>query len=105
MHSLRAAARFSNLFLLAIAALAGLGLAGLRQRHADWRWILAAAVAGVALVNIEALRACSRESVTHEAINRDAVLFRHQAQRRRSINGCAPLFHAARAMDDGMRDP
>jgi hypothetical protein len=50
MQGLRAAARFGNLFLLAVAALGGLGLALLRPR-----WIVA--VAAIALVNVEALRA------------------------------------------------
>jgi hypothetical protein len=57
MQSLRAAARFGNLFLLAIALLAGVGLAGLRQTHSGRRWTLAAAIAVVVLVNLEALRA------------------------------------------------
>ena len=57
MQGLRAAARFGNLFLLAIAMLAGIGLAGLRQTHSGRRWILPAALAVVVLVNVEALRA------------------------------------------------
>ena len=52
MQGLRAAARFGNLFLLAIAALAGLGYAAIvRTRH---RWI---GVLLVVLVNVESLRA------------------------------------------------
>jgi hypothetical protein len=59
MQGLRAAARFGNLFLLGLAALAGLGLAawrtgdgrpGSRRRHAI-------AIALVVLANLEALRA------------------------------------------------
>lgn len=56
MQGLRAAARFGNLFLLGMAALAGIGLA-----HAQLRWppryagLLAAAL--VAAANLEALRA------------------------------------------------
>lgn len=57
MQGLRAAARFGNLFLLGIAILAGLGLAALRQAHAGSRVIGALAVAAVAVVNVEALRA------------------------------------------------
>ena len=56
MHGLRAAARFGNLFLLAMGAMAGFGLAALRARltprHGAW-----VAVALVALVNLESLRA------------------------------------------------
>lgn len=55
MQGLRAAARFGNLFLLATAVLAGLGLATLRQL-----WPRRAALAGitlVALANLESLRA------------------------------------------------
>jgi hypothetical protein len=55
MQGLRAAARFGNLFLLAMAALAGLGLAVARRRLPS-----RAAIAGVIcllLVNVEALRA------------------------------------------------
>jgi hypothetical protein len=57
MQGLRAAARFGNLFLLAIAILAGFGLAALRRTHSAGRWALPAAIAVVLLVNIEALRA------------------------------------------------
>ena len=66
MQGLRAAARFGGLFLLAIALLAGLGLAGfrrarLRQDHggqaATPRWVTVIAVVAVCLVNLEALRA------------------------------------------------
>ena len=57
MQGVRAATRFGILFLLAVALLAGLGLAGLRtarQRGSAFA-ILAAAV--IVLVNVEALRA------------------------------------------------
>jgi hypothetical protein len=50
MQGLRAAARFGNLFLLAMAMLAGIGLAAWKPRT----WI---AVLAIALVNLEALRA------------------------------------------------
>jgi hypothetical protein len=54
MQGLRAAARFGNLFLLAIAVLAGLGLAAmLRDRARGGRL----AVLLIVLVNVEALRA------------------------------------------------
>jgi hypothetical protein len=55
MQGLRAAARFGNLFLLAIALLAGLGLALLRQANPGRRGALLAGMA-VLLVNVEALR-------------------------------------------------
>jgi hypothetical protein len=60
MRGLRAAARFGNLFLLAVALLAAIGLARLRQgssgQASHRRWA-AVAVAAVVLVNLEALRA------------------------------------------------
>jgi hypothetical protein len=61
MQGLRAAARFGGLFLLAIALLAGLGLAHLRQGYGGQagkrRWATTVAIAAVFLVNLEALRA------------------------------------------------
>ncbi len=56
MQGLRAAARFGNLFLLAMAVMAGIGLAALRQRLPGRRapWVAAALVL---LANVEALRA------------------------------------------------
>jgi hypothetical protein len=57
MHGLRAAARFGILFLFAMSALAGLGLAGLRVRHHGSRRLAAVAIVLLALANIEALRA------------------------------------------------
>jgi hypothetical protein len=71
MQGLRAAARFGGLFLLAIALLAGLGLARLRRGNGgqpdlrqgyggqagNRRWATAVAVVAVFLVNLEALRA------------------------------------------------
>jgi len=56
MQGLRAAARFGNLFLLAMAALAGLGLAALRTRVAP-RTALWLGVGLVAAANLESLRA------------------------------------------------
>jgi hypothetical protein len=56
MQGLRAAARFGNLFLLGMAALAGLGLAALRTRVSA-RKSLWLGVALVAAANIESLRA------------------------------------------------
>jgi hypothetical protein len=56
MQGLRAAARFGNLFLLGMAALAGIGLAALRSRLPAQRAGLVVA-ALVALANIESLRA------------------------------------------------
>jgi hypothetical protein len=56
MQGLRAAARFGNLFLLGIAGLAGIGLALVGSRLPASRRSLAA-VAVIALANLEALRA------------------------------------------------
>jgi hypothetical protein len=56
MQGLRAAARFGNLFLLGMAALAGLGLAALRPRLPVRRASLIAA-ALLVVANIESLRA------------------------------------------------
>jgi hypothetical protein len=56
MQGLRAAARFGNLFLLAMAALAGLGLASLRARLPA-RYATAIAALLVVLANVESLRA------------------------------------------------
>jgi hypothetical protein len=57
MHGLRAAARFGILFLFAMSALAGLGLAALRRRHAGSRRLTAVAIVLLAVANVEALRA------------------------------------------------
>jgi hypothetical protein len=57
MQGLRAAARFGILFLLAIAVLAGIGLAALRQAHGRPGWSGAWAAAVLVLVTLEALRA------------------------------------------------
>jgi hypothetical protein len=59
MHGLRAAARFGNLFLLGMSALAGLGLAGLRARVDGTIGRSAMMLAAVVIVaaNVEALRA------------------------------------------------
>ncbi len=56
MHGLRAAARFGNLFLLAMSALAAFGLALLRQRLPSAS-AAAIGVAALVLANAEALRA------------------------------------------------
>ena len=56
MQGLRAAARFGNLFLLGIAALAGIGLALVTSRLPAARSRIAAIVM-IALANLEALRA------------------------------------------------
>ena len=56
MQGLRAAARFGNLFLLAMAALAGIGLAVLRARL-PVRYAATIAAALVVAANIESLRA------------------------------------------------
>jgi hypothetical protein len=56
LQGLRAAARFGNLFLLGMAALAGFGLAALRPRLPARRAVLIAAGL-VVLANIESLRA------------------------------------------------
>jgi hypothetical protein len=57
MQGLRAAARFGNLFLLAMAGLAAIGLASIRREHRNARWALPLSMAAIALVNLEALRA------------------------------------------------
>jgi hypothetical protein len=57
MQGLRAAARFGNLFLLAMSMLAGVGLAQVRRRYGSSAAIAAVGVAAVLLANIEALRA------------------------------------------------
>jgi hypothetical protein len=57
VRGLRAAARFGNLFLLAIAVLAGWGLHALRAHRARPWAATALAVAVIAAANIEALRA------------------------------------------------
>jgi hypothetical protein len=56
MQGLRAAARFGNLFLLGMACLAGIGLAGLLRRLPARRTV-AFSVAIVAIANVESLRA------------------------------------------------
>jgi hypothetical protein len=56
MQGLRAAARFGNLFLLGMAALAGMGLAAVLQRMPPRRAALVG-VTLVALANLESLRA------------------------------------------------
>jgi hypothetical protein len=56
LHGIRAAARFGNLFLLGMAALAGLGMAALRPRL-SLRWGPAIGVALVIVANVESLRA------------------------------------------------
>jgi len=56
MRGLRAAARFGNLFLLAVACLAGIGVAALRARLSPSRAAVVAAIL-VVLVNLETLRA------------------------------------------------
>jgi len=57
MQGLRAAARFGNLFLLGMAALAGIGLAWLRAARPRSRRRAAMAVLLVIVANVESLRA------------------------------------------------
>jgi len=57
MQGLRAAARFGNLFLLGMSALAGLGLAALRTRRSPSPRMTALAIVVIAAANLEALRA------------------------------------------------
>ena len=57
MQGIRAAARFGNLFLLAVSLLAAIGLANLRKATRYRRPIELCAIAAVVLVNVEALRA------------------------------------------------
>jgi hypothetical protein len=57
LSSIRAAARFGNLFLLALALLAGMGAALLRSSGIFGRRATAATLALITLVNVEAIRA------------------------------------------------
>jgi hypothetical protein len=57
MRGLRAAARFGNLFLLGMSALAGLGLAALRTSHPRSPRLTALAIVLIVAANLEALRA------------------------------------------------
>jgi hypothetical protein len=57
MQGLRAAARFGNLFLLGMSALAGLGLAHLRRGRARTLALAVATAAVLAAANLESLRA------------------------------------------------
>ena len=57
LSSIRAAARFGNLFLLALALLAGMGAALLRSAGILGRYATAATLALITLVNVEAIRA------------------------------------------------
>ena len=57
LSSIRAAARFGNLFLLALALLAGMGAALLRSSGIFGRYATAATLALITLVNVEAIRA------------------------------------------------
>lgn len=57
MQTVRAASRFGTLFLLAIALLAGFGLAGLRRASGHRRMLTVLALATIVLVNVETLRA------------------------------------------------
>ena len=70
---LRAAARFGNLFLLAMSILAGVGLAQVRRRYSRSKAIAAVAVATVALANAEALRA-QRALLAEKARRTEAML-------------------------------
>jgi hypothetical protein len=57
MRGLRAAARFGNLFLLAVSMLAGIGLAQIRVRYPRSAAIAVMAAGSIVLANVEALRA------------------------------------------------
>jgi hypothetical protein len=57
MQGLRAAARFGNLFLLALAILAGFGLAAVRRRDVGRAAAQTIAVVAILVATIEALRA------------------------------------------------
>jgi hypothetical protein len=57
LQGVRAAARFGLLALVAVAALAGFGVAALRVRHGTRRWWPALAAILILAVNAEALRA------------------------------------------------
>lgn len=55
LQGLRAAARFGYLVMLAVAVLAGFGLAALRERWFHTRWMTPVAVVLIAVANLEAL--------------------------------------------------
>lgn len=57
LKGVRAPVRMGHLALVAVAALAGFGLAYLRRRGAGRRWVTAASVAAVVIIHVEALRA------------------------------------------------
>lgn len=57
LGSIRAASRFGYLFLLAVAALAGLGVAALRKRGNNGVGMRVAVIVCIVLANLEALRA------------------------------------------------
>jgi hypothetical protein len=57
MQGLRAAARFGNLFLLAVALLAAIGMRRIREAAAGRPWLLPLSVAAVLVANAEAFRA------------------------------------------------
>ena len=57
LHGIRATNRIGYLVIVGVATLAGFALAALRQRWRDRRWLTAATLAAIAIVNLEALRA------------------------------------------------
>ncbi|MGB2717664.1 MAG: hypothetical protein WBC51_26000 [Vicinamibacterales bacterium] len=57
LSGIRVAARFAILFLLAVAVLAGMGASRLRRSGAFGRWSTGAMIAGLVVVNAEAMRA------------------------------------------------
>lgn len=57
LQGIRNAARFGYLGMVALALLAGFGLAALRARWRHARWLQAATIAAVALANLDALAA------------------------------------------------
>ena len=60
LKGIRAASRFGYLFLLAVAALSGYGLAKLRKRYTQYGWITPLGIILLLTVNLEALRAPMR---------------------------------------------
>ena len=69
-RAIRAVSRFGYLFLIAIAILAGFGLASLRRRHAGKRWLAAATALLVLAVNVEAFAPPTPASDPFEGISR-----------------------------------
>ena len=87
LQGVRAPARAGHLVLIAVAALAGLGLATLRQRYAGRRWVPAATVAVFLIVTVEAFRA----PIGYVAANLPGRTYAILAQERRAVVAEFPM--------------